>query len=182
MAGWTPGVHLTPQGRGQAERLTARLARLPIRKVYSSPLERAVETAGPIARAHNLAPEPLEDLGELHLGAWEGATFEDLNEQDAWRRFNSYRSGTRPPGGELMIEAQTRMVRRLDCLRARHAGELVAAVSHADPLRAAIAFYLGAPLDMMLRFEIHPASVSVVELGDDSCKVLCLNETGDVPL
>lgn len=81
-----------------------------------------------------------------------------------------------------MIEAQARMVRQLDCLRERHPGECIAIVSHADPLRALLAHFLGIAIDLMLRFEISPASVSVVESGEWGPRILCVNETGDIPL
>jgi len=122
------------------------------------------------------------------MGDWEGKAIRDLDQRKDWRRFNAFRSGVRAPGisgcrsGELMIEAQARMVRQLDCLRERHPGECIAIVSHADPLRALLAHFLGIAIDLMLRFEISPASVSVVESGEWGPRILCVNETGDIPL
>jgi probable phosphoglycerate mutase len=116
------------------------------------------------------------------MGAWEGKTIQELDEREDWRRFNTFRSGTRAPEGELMIEAQTRMVGQVNCLQGRHSGECIALVSHADPLRALLAHFMGIALDLMLRFEISPASVSVVELGDWSPRILCVNETGEIPV
>jgi broad specificity phosphatase PhoE len=180
--GWMPGWHLNASGKQQVERLTERLARLPIRAVYTSPLERALETAEPIARKHGLAAQPVDELGEMHLGEWQGLSMTELDRREDWRRFNTFRSGVRCPGGELMIETQTRMIRQIDCLTKQHPEETVAVVSHGDPLRAVVAYYLGIPLDLLLRFEISPASVSVVEVGEWGARVLCLNETGDVPV
>ncbi len=150
--------------------------------MYTSPLERAVETADVIARRHGLVPKMAEDLGEVRLGDWEGLAFEELDKREDWRRYNTYRSGTRPPGGELMIEIQNRMVRQAECLCRRHPRETVALVSHGDPLRALLAHYLGIPLDLLLRFEVYPASVSVVEAGEWTARVLSLNDTGEIPL
>jgi probable phosphoglycerate mutase len=116
------------------------------------------------------------------MGDWEGMTIQELHQREDWRRFNAFRSGVRAPGGELMLETQTRMVRQLDALREQHPGECIAVVSHADPLRASLAHFLGLPLDLILRFEISPASVSVVELSDWAPRILCINETGDIPL
>jgi broad specificity phosphatase PhoE len=182
MMGWMPGWHLNANGKQQVASLTERLARLPIRAVYTSPLERAIETAEPIARRHGLTHHPMEELGEIRMGEWEGLSMAELQLREDWRKFNTYRSGTRSPGGELIIEVQTRMIRQLQCLEERHSAETVAVVSHADPLRSVVAYYLGIPLDLMLRFEIAPASVTVVEAGDWGPRILCLNETGDVPL
>jgi len=176
--GWAPGWHLNENGRRQAERLGARLAELPIRAIYTSPLERAVETAQAIAGHHGLAPQTDPDFGEFHAGEWQGISLEDLGKRDDWRRFNTIRSLTRAPGGEIAVETQARVVRKLHALAGRHDRETVAVVSHGDPLRAGIAYFLGIPLDMLLRFEVHPASLSVVELGEWGSKVLCVNDRG----
>jgi broad specificity phosphatase PhoE len=117
----------------------------------------------------------------VRAGSFEGETLADLDRREDWKRFNVFRGGTRAPGGELMIETQARMVRRIDALRQPHDGQVVALVSHADPLRAAIAHFLGISIDMLLRFEISPASVSVLELSDWGARVWCLNRTGEIP-
>jgi broad specificity phosphatase PhoE len=181
MAGWAPGWHLNAAGELQAKQLAQRLSGLPIRAIYSSPLERALETAAPIAETHGLAPETVAGLGELHVGEWQGTSFEELEKQSRWRDFNSTRGSVRAPGGELMLETQVRMVQEMERMAQRHDGELVAVVSHGDPLRSVIAHALGISLDLMLRFEISPGSVSVLEWGG-APRVLCLNSTGELPL
>src|SRR4051812_31958530 len=115
--GWRPGWHLNANGRKQVERLAARLAPLPIRAIYTSPLERAVETAEAVAKPHGIEPRPDPDLGEFHAGEWEGLAIDDLDRQEEWRRFNHFRGGTRAPGGELIIETQARMIRRIQALK-----------------------------------------------------------------
>jgi probable phosphoglycerate mutase len=135
-----------------------------------------------MSRTHNLTPHPVDDLGEMRFGDWEGSSIADLDGLPEWRTFNTYRSGVRPPGGEFMFEVQARMLRRLDCFRQQHRDEIVAIVSHGDPLRALVAAWLGMPLDHLLRFEIDPASVSVAEVSDWGVRILCLNQTGDVPI
>jgi probable phosphoglycerate mutase len=150
--------------------------------IYTSPLERALETAGILGEAHGLSPIICEDLGELRFGEWEGKTFEELSHDRVWSSFNTTRSLVRAPGGELMIEAQTRMVREIDSLRDRHQNDTVALVSHLDPLRSLIAHCLGMPLDLLLRFEINPGSVSMVRYFEDQLRVLCINHTGELPV
>jgi broad specificity phosphatase PhoE len=176
--GWAPGWHLNDSGRAQVKRLAERLAALPIRAIYTSPLERAVETAEAIGGPHGLTLRKDDDFGEFHAGEWQGISLADLDKRDDWRRFNAVRSLTRAPGGELAIETQARVVRKIQELAGRHAGETVAVVSHGDPLRSAIAYFLGMPLDFLLRFEVHPASLSVVEVGEWGAKVLCVNDRG----
>jgi probable phosphoglycerate mutase len=175
--GWNPGWHLNAAGRAQAERLAARLANLPIRAIYTSPLERAIETAVAIARPHALEPERDGELGEVRFGAWEGLAIAELEQRADFRRYNQFRSGIRPPGGELMIEVQGRMVRETVRLAERHNGETVALVSHGDPLRVLLAYCLGIPLDLLLRFEVGTASVSVVEMAEWGPRVMHLNLT-----
>jgi broad specificity phosphatase PhoE len=178
--GWAPGWHLNANGRRQVEALATRLARAQLRTVYTSPLERAVETAEAVARPHAIEPRRDEEFGEFRMGDWQGIEIAKLDEREDWRRFNTFRAGTRAPHGELMLETQTRMVRRLQALASEHAGETVAIVSHADPLRALIVYYLGMPLDLMFRLEISPASLSVLELSDWNARFLCINSTEEI--
>jgi broad specificity phosphatase PhoE len=179
LAGRVPGWSLNPRGEQQVQRLAKRLSSLPIHHVYSSPLERALATARPIAIQHGLVPEVVEDFDEIVFGEWEGMSFEDLQARDDWRRYNVCRTACPPPGGESLQNVQTRMIRGIECLNRHHSGDLVAIVSHGDPLRVAIAHCLGLPLDHLSRFELSPASVSAVAFTDAGARLLYLNETGD---
>ncbi len=181
MAGWAPGWHLNARGREQAQQLARHLEKVPIRAVYTSPLERAIETAEPIALRHALEARRVDALGELRVGEWQGLTMAELDERQDWKRFNTFRSGTRAPGGEHMLEAQTRMVQQIGCLRDLHREETVAVVSHGDPLRAVIAYFLGVSLDLAQRIEISPASVTVLRLHEWGAAFACINHTGEVP-
>jgi probable phosphoglycerate mutase len=179
IAGWAPGVSLNVQGREQAERLAWKLLGRGITHIYSSPLERALETAAPIARELGLKVEVRDAFGEVRFGEWTGKRFEELARDPRWKLFNSYRSGTRPPGGELMVESQARIVGELESLRARHGQETVAVVSHSDIIRAALIHYAGIPTDLYSRIEISPASFSVLELNDWGPRILKINETAE---
>ncbi len=181
LAGRMPGVHLSEDGRRQAEQLADRLCPLPIGAIYSSPLERTQETAQPLAARCGLDVQLSDLLSELEFGEWTGRDLSALDGTPLWHRFNVFRSGTRPPGGELMVEAQTRAVAELGRLSERHPDGLVAVVSHSDIIKAVLAFYLGMPLDLFLRLEISPASVSILEMGDYGPKLLRLNDTGELP-
>src|SRR5438067_4319014 len=116
LAGWRPGWHLSSNGRAQADRLAQKLARFPISAIHTSPLERAEETAEPIAALHKLELLRSNEIGEVHMGSWEGLPFEDLEQREDWRRFHAFRSGSRAPGGESMLEVQARMMRHIECL------------------------------------------------------------------
>ncbi len=148
--------------------------------IYSSPLERAIETARALGEPHGLEPRIEDAFGEVRMGEWEGMEIAALEGRADWRRFNEFRSGTRVPGGESMIEVQARMVRQLECVAVAHPEATVAVVSHGDPLRSLLAYFLGIPLDLMQRFEIEPASVSVLEVAEWGARVRVVNRTVEV--
>ena len=179
-AGRMAGVHLNEAGRLQAAALPDRLARARIGAIYSSPLERALETAGPLAERLRLPVERRERLTEIGVGEWTGQEFAALDAHPLWQRFNRLRSSTRPPGGELMTEVQTRLTLELEELREFHPGECVALVSHADTIRFAIAHYAGIPIDLAHRLEIRPASVSVLAIDETGASILRLNDDGPI--
>lgn len=183
LAGWTPGVHLNDKGRQQAKALGARLAHLPITAIYSSPLERAVETAQAIAAHHNLKVRVLEAIGETRFGEWTGASLKELSKTELWPVVQVYPSGARFPGGESLRETQARTVAALDALRDAYTEktDVVVVVSHADVIKAAVAHYVGLHLDLFQRLVISPASLSVVQFSKSGPRLVCLNDTGTVP-
>jgi broad specificity phosphatase PhoE len=175
LAGVAPGTHLNDEGRAQTLRLVERLHCVPLAAVASSPLERTMETAVPVARDHHLDVEPLPAFLEYDVGAWTGATFAALESDAAWQRFNTMRSTSRPERGELMLEVQTRSVAALLDLRRRYTSGNVAVFSHGDVIRAMLLFVLGMPIDFFNRIEILPARITVVEFGEDAPRVLLVN-------
>lgn len=181
-SGRTAGVNLNAEGRQQAQLLAERIAGLPIAAIYSSPLERTMETAVPLATLLNLPTLINESLLELDCGEWTNLAFDELRNTKAFQNFNSYRSGTRIPGGEMMVEAQTRMVTGLQKLVLQHSEETVAVISHSDLIKATIAYYAGIHLDMVQRIEISPASVSIVEIFEETARILLVNHTGIITI
>jgi probable phosphomutase (TIGR03848 family) len=181
IAGRAPGVSLNQRGLQQAETLAERLAELPISAVYSSPLERAVQTARPIAERKGLRVEQREGLNEIDFGDWTGKQLRDLQPLAEWQNFNTYRSGTRIPRGETMQEVLARTLNELEDIGRLHSGSMVAVVSHGDVLRSIVCHFLGISLDLMLRLEIEPASVSIVELQPSGPRVLLVNGTEGWP-
>lgn len=175
LAGRMKGVSLSEEGVAQAEQLAERLEKLPIAALYSSPMERALETAAPLAARLQLPIEQIEAFNELDFGEWTGRAFDELHPLKQWQHFNQYRSGTRMPGGETMLEVQVRALSGMEELRARHGSSLVAVFTHGDIIRALIGYYLGTPLDLFRRLEISPASASLVELEDWGPRVLWVN-------
>lgn len=162
-------------GRAEAERLAERLSTLRISAVYSGPLERSVETAGIVGSRLGLGFETRRGLDEIEFGEWTGKSFAELDPDPVWRRFNTFRSCTRVPGGESMTEVQARVLAELEKLHEKHPGEAVAVVTHADLIRAALAFFAGIHLDLFHRLEILPASVSIVRLGAGQVQIGTVN-------
>jgi broad specificity phosphatase PhoE len=176
MCGRMPGVSLGEEGRAQARRLADRLAREPIAALHASPLERARETAAPIAERLRLQPEIHEAINEIDMGEWSGRSFDELHGDPRWPSWNNARSVSRPPRGESMLEVQARVVGHLERARAAYRDRAVVLVSHADVIKAALLYCLGMPLDGYRLFDIGPASVSTLVIGDWGAKVLSMNE------
>lgn len=181
LVGWMPGVHLNQEGHTQAQSLARRLADIPLAALYSSPLERAMETAEPLAASHGLEIQICPDLGETRFGRWEGRTLDELEKEDLWSVVQAYPSSARFPEGESIREVQARLVAALDAIRDAHPGQMVAAVSHADPIKMASAYYLGLSLDHFQRLTISPASVTAFSFGRLGPRLVCLNYADSLP-
>jgi probable phosphoglycerate mutase len=145
--------------------------------VYSSPLERTRETAAPIARALGLTVRVERGLVECDFGDWTGAELKKLVRLPEWATVQRYPSGFTFPGGESFVGMQARMVSTLAALQARHPGEAIVAVSHADPIKAAVAEALGSHLDMFQRISISPCSLTAIAYGPLGPSVLAVNST-----
>src|SRR5712692_4087420 len=164
--GWTPGVHLSPDGVEDAKRLAVRLEPVRFRAIYSSPLERCVQTAEAIAAPRRIDVKTVEDLGEVHYGSWQGRSFRSLARTKLWRTVQLTPSEALFPGGESIRGMQQRGVDAVEEIGKRHRGGTIAIVSHADMIKAIVAHYIGLHLDLFQRIVITPASVSVVAIGD----------------
>jgi probable phosphomutase (TIGR03848 family) len=185
LPGRAAGLHLADKGRQQADTVAQRIASLQTDKrkvtaVYASPLERTQETAAPIAKALGLRVRRNQGLLEADFGSWTGAELKKLYKLPEWRTVQRNPSGFRFPGGESFTEMQTRICGAIAKLRASHPGETVVAVSHADPIKAAVAHAMGTHLDLFQRIVVSPCSVSAVLYGLDGPVVLAVNSTGDL--
>ena len=176
LPGRARGLHLSDEGRRQATAAAKRLGVVPkIAAVYSSPLERARETALPIAQARGLGVRIERGLLECDFGAWTGGSLRRLGRKPEWSVVQRHPSGFRFPGGESFVEMQSRIADAVRRLVERHPGRTIVAVSHADPIKAVLAHVLGVPLDLFQRLVIAPASVSAVAFRRDGATVLTVN-------
>jgi probable phosphoglycerate mutase len=180
LSGRAPGIELSDKGKEQAAALGERLSALPIAAIYSSPMERTTQTAEAIATRHRLPVLPLPGVIEADFGEWTGGKLSELAKTELWRMVQRVPSRARFPSGESLIEMQTRMVSALELLVAAHPGEIIVVVSHADPIKAAIAHYTGMHLDLFQRIMVAPASVTVLELSRWSASMVKYNDTGSL--
>lgn len=179
LPGRAPGLHLADIGHQQAEAVAARIGELAkVDAIYASPLERARETAAPIGKARGMKVVIDKGLLECDFGDWTGSLLKDLMKLPEWQTVQKFPSGFRFPNGESFTDMQSRMVGTLDRLRAAHPGGVVVVVSHADPIKAAVAQAMGTHLDLFQRIVISTCSVSAVAYGTTGPVVLTVNSTG----
>ena len=176
LPGRAPGLHLAEAGQQQASAVAERLAELKgVEAIYASPLERTKETAAPIAKALGLRTKAEKGLLEADFGEWTGSKLKDLMKLPEWKTVQRYPSGFRFPGGESFAEMQARITGTLQRLAAEHRGKAIVAVSHADPIKAAVAAALGTHLDLFQRIVVSPCSVTAIAYGAEGPIVLTVN-------
>lgn len=176
LAGRLPGIHLNPTGQRQAQSLAERLKDAPIQALFSSPLERAIETAQPIADSLGIQVVLRPGLLETDVGEWSGEKLKGLSRLKLWRVVQYAPSAMNFPGGESFLTTQTRIVQELlDLSRQYEPQDMIICVSHADPIRLAVAYFIGLPLDMFQRLIVSPGSITVLQLGEMGGRLLALN-------
>lgn len=178
LSGRRAGIDLSDTGRAQAEATAQRLAGLPVAAVYSSPLERCRQTAEAVAARQGLAVTEMAGLAEADYGEWTGQRIETLRGTDLWKQVQVTPSAVRFPGGESVREMQSRMVAAVEAVMAAHPGQVVVAVSHADPIKAAVAHFAGVHLDLFQRLFVSPASATVLRFSGGAAALVKLNDTG----
>ena len=176
LPGRRPGIHLNKHGQEQAAALTESLQKMPIRAIYASPLERAVETAEPLARALGLEIQLRPGLLDTNVGEWEGLLIKKLRKLPLWKQVQEQPSEVRFPGGEAFLELQERLVSEIEAIRAAHKQkDLVAVVFHCDPIKLVLAHYIGLPLNSFQKLGVAPGSVSILMIGRSRVHLAALN-------
>jgi probable phosphomutase (TIGR03848 family) len=177
LAGRLPGVHLNERGQKQAQALGEALTHVPIKAIYSSPLERAMETAEPIAASHKLTIQQEPDLMDTNVGRWQGKSLKVLRLTKAWKIVQSAPSRFRFPDGESFMDAQTRYVDVLERIVQKHKPQdVVAVVFHADPIKLAVSLFLGMPLDHFQRLSCDTGSLTAMYVSEASATLIKLNQ------
>lgn len=176
LAGRKPGVHLNETGRSQAQEVAEKITNAPIKAVYSSPLDRTLETAEPIAQALNLEVVPRAGLNEVDFGEWQGKTLKSLRRRKLWKVVQGAPSQMRFPGGESLAEAQLRFCQELDILAKKHKPkDMLVCVSHSDMIKLAAAYYIGLHLDLFQRLHVSPGSITALNINEMGGHLFSLN-------
>ena len=181
LAGRTPGVLLNDKGREQSARLAEILKTQPVSAVYSSPLERCLQTAEPVAAALGCQVQQEPGILEVDYGEWQGGNLKELGKLPEWQAVQHYPSSFRFPSGETLHQTQSRAVWAINRIVDAHPNELVALFSHGDVIRTSIAHYMGTPLDLFQRINISTASISALAFHDGRPMVLFTNYTTELP-
>jgi broad specificity phosphatase PhoE len=178
MAGRLPGVHLNEKGQKQAEALAEALKDVPIKAIYSSPLERAMETSAPIASARKLEIIQEPDLMDADIGKWQGKSIKIVRLTKVWKIVQSAPSRFRFPEGESFPEIQTRISNVLENIIKKHnkPQDIIAVVFHADPIKLAVSHFLGLPLDNFQRLSCDTGSLTAIYAGDSGANLVKLNQ------
>ncbi|MGE5221578.1 MAG: histidine phosphatase family protein [Omnitrophica WOR_2 bacterium] len=180
LAGRLPGVHLNEKGIAQAQAvadaLAQRLKETPVKAVYSSPMERAMETAVPIGKALGLEVIPRPGLIEVDIGDWQNKTVKGLSRLKVWRVVQRTPSLFQFPNGESFAHAQHRICDEIQALMQQHdPKDILICVSHADPIKLAVSYYIGQPLDLFQRLSVAPASITTLYVGEMGSNLMALN-------
>ena len=177
LAGYTPGVHLNERGQQQARALADALKDVPVKAIYSSPLDRAIETATPIASARRLEVQIEPGLLETNVGKWQGRSLAALRLQKHWKVVQGAPSRAQFPEGETFYECQARIVSALDAISRKYKPQdIVACVFHADPIKLAVAHYIGLPLDHFQRLSCDTGSLTALYVSEAGANLIKLNQ------
>ena len=170
-----PDIHLSDEGKLQAEAVASVLAKVPLKAVYSSPIDRTLETARIVAAPHDLNVRTRRNLGEVEYGAWTNRSLKTLARTRLWSTVQRFPSAARFPDGETLRETQARALEAIEKIREEHPKQAVCIVSHADVIKLVAAHYLGMHIDLFQRLMISPASYSVVSVGEHGPVVQSIN-------
>jgi len=176
LCGTTPGIPLNEEGRQQAARTAQYLAQFPIKALYSSPIQRALETAGIIGKQLSLPVTEKEYLSEIYFGDLQGMDEKTLKQIPLWQQFIQHPSNITFPNGDNVGDVQKRVAAGLDALSQEHAPEEeIVCVAHGEVLLLTIAHAIGLPMGELHHLSIDTASVTKVEWTVERKKLRLLN-------
>ncbi len=180
LPGRAKGLHLSEEGAAQAQSVALRMAEsFNIDAIYTSPIERARETAAPLVKATGVKATVDKRLSETETGEWTGIDLVKANKLPEWKWVMKSPGTFQFPGGESFLDMQARMSHALRDIAAAHTGQTVAVVSHADPIKVAVVTALQAPLTAIHHIEVATCSVTALEIDGEHQSVLAVGNTDD---
>ncbi len=181
LAGRGADIHLDEHGRGQAEAVAQRLAGITLARIISSPLERCLETVGPLAAATGLAVEIESDVIEVDYGSWTGRALRDLASEELWKIVQRHASAAVFPDGEALAAVSSRAVSAVRRqLKLTSSSGVLLVCAHGDVIKSILADALGMHLDAFQRIHVSPASLSVIRYTATGTVVERVNDSGDL--
>jgi probable phosphoglycerate mutase len=177
LAGRLPGIHLNQRGLQQAETIAGILKNLPIKAIWSSPLDRTIETAAPLAQQLQLSVQTNLELLEIDFGDWQGKSIKQLGRTKLWKTVQHNPQEMRFPGGESFPEAQKRLISGVEAINQQYEQQdLIACFSHSDSIRLLVAHYLNMPINAFQRLAINPTSLTVIIRQEEKIHVPFINQ------
>lgn len=176
--GWGDAI-LSSHGYKQAECLGRRFASEPVAGLYCSDLSRAVETAGPIGKAHGIEPVNTQLLREINFGRWEGLTYHEMSSenQDALWQWIDDPFCSAPPGGETLEQVYARVWPFLESLlENKRDGEVHVVVSHGGVIRSLIHRVMGLGPGQLWDLSVENASVSLMQRSEKGLEIAYVND------
>ncbi len=170
---------LTELGKRQVSAVAGAMAGESIAALYTSPLKRAMETAGTIGLALGLQPQPADGLAEVNVGELDGLTSQEMRSRhpEFMARWEQDPGPARMPGGESLADLQDRAWQVVLSILRDHPDEQVVAVSHNFPIETLVCQTLGLPLAGVRRLRVDLASVSIIDLQEGRNRLVRLNDT-----
>lgn len=183
LAGRLPDVHLNSYGQAQAEKLASALQPVALQAIYSSPMERAIETAAPLSAQKELPVQMHAGLLEVDYGSWQGHTYDQLSQENLWKLVLTAPAQVTFPGGESIVNVQKRSIQTFHEIIEQHSGEFdtIVCFTHGDIIRLASAFWLQMPLSAFHTLQTDTASVTAWHLHQNQTRLLFFNHTGSFP-
>jgi len=177
--GGNSDTHLNQRGRKQAASLALRLKQEEIQAVYSSPLQRAQDTARAIAGYHQLPVGVEPSLKEIEVGELEGVSIAEVGKHlsQLLIRHSQGEELPRIPGGESLTEVQQRVWGTIQRLVSRHGDGVLVVVSHYFSILTAVCSVLNLPLSQIDRLRLNSASISILTFDEQATRLTLFNDT-----
>ena len=177
LAGRTAGIHLNEQGRQQAASLAETLKDFPVKAIYSSPMERTLETAAPVAEALSLTVQVHPGLIEVDYGDWRGKTLKELQSFELWKEVRDNPAAVRFPNGESLRETQDRAQKTIqEIADGYEKDDLVLCFTHGDIIRLSTAYFLEMDLNDFQHLVTNPDTITELRFYEDRVFLVRYNQ------